>query len=620
MFVGPVFHREVSIAPRRLRIYVARTTYAAGLLLLVFTAWMVVCGSQNVGDLGDLARFGTILFQLLATLQLAWAVFFSAMLAAAAVAQEKDRKTLLLLLLTRLTNSELVLGKLFAGMLSVFVMLLAGLPLFIMLALLGGISAEQIARVFAVTLAAALACGSLGSFIALWREKTFQALALTVLTLVLWIALGEILAGGVAGETWWGISCKTLACGISPWQAIREAAQPWTSVDPALGGLQSPIYLFLLVSLSIAAAINLLAIAMVRVWNPSREAMPQTIEEAAPAKETIFDTEERLTKTAAASRAWRYPFGSNAAASQAAGAAPPKTITKTARTRHVWDNPIIWREIRTWAYGRKTLFIRLAYLLLFALAAGSLHWMIRTGQLPQYAHGAAVLVPLFLLSLILVNAQAVTSLTSERDAKALDLLLATDLSPKEIVFGKLGGVFFNTKEMVVLPPALCVYLGASGALSAENTVFLVVGLLVMYLFAAMLGLHAGISYGTSASAIATSLGTLFFMTIGVAACMRIMLAFSGSFEAQFVPFFAYMVLGGAGLYVVLGARNPSAAIGLASFLCPFATFYAITSYLQNFTLAMLFSIVAAYGFTTVAMLIPAIFEFDIATGRTTLDE
>ena len=59
-----------------------------------------------------------------------------------------------------------------------------------------------------------------------------------------------------------------------------------------------------------------------------------------------------------------------------------------------------------------------------------------------------------LLSLVLVNAQAVTSLTSERDAQALDLLLVTDLTPKEIVFGKLGGVFYNTKEMVLLPMAL----------------------------------------------------------------------------------------------------------------------------------------------------------------------
>ena len=39
-------------------------------------------------------------------------------------------------------------------------------------------------------------------------------------------------------------------------------------------------------------------------------------------------------------------------------------------------------------------------------------------------------MPLFLLSLVLVNAQAVTSLTSERDTRAIDLLLVSDLTPK----------------------------------------------------------------------------------------------------------------------------------------------------------------------------------------------
>jgi hypothetical protein len=542
------------------------------------------------------------------------------MLAAAAVAQEKDRQTLLLLLLTRLTNSELVLGKLLASMLSVLVMLLAALPLFAILAILGGISAGQIARVFIITLVSALAGGSVGSLIALWREKTFQALALTTLALVLWIATGEIVASGILGPTLCGVSCATLASAISPFRAILEAARPWIGSGPIVGW-------FVLCALAATAVINALAIALVRVWNPSREAVLRAAEDAPLTQETIFDTEERLAAAATTARAWRYPFAqgepsvSTAATVAKTGAtAPSKNARDSSRTRRVWDNPIIWREIRTWAYGRKTLFMRVAYLLLFALAAGGLHWMIRSEQLPNYAHGAVVLLPLFLLSLILVNAQAVTSLTSERDAKALDLLLVTDLSPKEIVFGKLGGVLYNTKEMIVLPMVLCVYLTANGALSGENLVFLLAGLAVMYVFVAMLGLHAGISYGTSASAIATSLGTLFFLTLGVAACMRIMFAFSGSFQAQFVPFFAFMVLGGAGLYVVLGARNPSAAIGLASFLCPFATFYAITSYLLDSTLAMFFSIVVAYGFTTIAMLVPAIFEFDIATGRTTVEE
>ena len=192
-----------------------------------------------------------------------------------------------------------------------------------------------------------------------------------------------------------------------------------------------------------------------------------------------------------------------------------------------------------------------------------------------------MLASLVLLSLVLVNAQAVTSLTSERDAKALDLLLVTDLTPKEIVYGKLGGVFYNTKEMVLLPMLLCVGLWAAGLLSLENLVYVLGGLAVLYVFVAMLGVHVGMIYANSGVAVATSLGTVFFLFVGVAVCMRIMMAFSGSFRPQFLPFFAFMVFGGVGLYAVLGVRNPSTAIGIASFLCPIATFYAITSYLME---------------------------------------
>jgi len=34
----------------------------------------------------------------------------------------------------------------------------------------------------------------------------------------------------------------------------------------------------------------------------------------------------------------------------------------------------------------------------------------------------------------------------------LDLLLVTDITPKEFIYGKLAGVLYNTKEMLFLPP------------------------------------------------------------------------------------------------------------------------------------------------------------------------
>ena len=160
-----MFPREVAIAPRRIKMYVARTAYALALLVLMSTAWLVLTGTQLVRDVGDLARFGAMVFQILAPLQLALAVFFSALLAASEVAHEKDRRTLILLLLTNLSNSELVLGKLLASLLSVLVMLAAALPVFLLAALLGGVSYGQIARAFAVTLATVLVCGSLGSML-----------------------------------------------------------------------------------------------------------------------------------------------------------------------------------------------------------------------------------------------------------------------------------------------------------------------------------------------------------------------------------------------------------------------------------------------------------------------
>jgi hypothetical protein len=211
-------------------------------------------------------------------------------------------------------------------------------------------------------------------------------------------------------------------------------------------------------------------------------------------------------------------------------------------------------------------------------------------------------------------------LTSERDVRALDLLLVTDLSAKEIVFGKLGGVFYNTKEMVILPLLFCVGLWLGGFLSMEQLVYVAGGLTVLYVFVAMLGVHAGMIYSNSGMAVATSLGTVFFLFVGVAVCMRIMMAFNGAFHAQFLPFFAFMVLGGVGLYVVLGMRNPSTAIGVASFLCPVATFYAITSFLLASTLGVFLAVTITYGFMTAAMLVPAIYEFDVATGRSAVDE
>ena len=81
-------------------------------------------------------------------------------------------------------------------------------------------------------------------------------------------------------------------------------------------------------------------------------------------------------------------------------------------------------------------------------------------------------------------------------------------------------------------------------------------------------------------------------------------------------FSAFIIGGGVGLYVALGSRNPSSAIFSAAVALPAATFFAIVSFLLNKPFSVFIVTVPIYGFTTAAMLIPAIYEFDIAMGRT----
>tara|TARA_B100000945_G_scaffold321261_1_gene334814 strand:+ start:1732 stop:3462 length:1731 start_codon:yes stop_codon:yes gene_type:complete len=571
---------------------------------------MILAGTQEVQNLGDLARFGSTFFQIMAPLQLALLIFLAAFGAASAVSQEKDKRTILLLLLTRLSNQELVLGKLLAALLSPLLLIFASIPVLMSVQLFGGVSVNQVARVVIITYAATLVAGSLGSTFALWREKTFQTLSITTLTIVLWLGLWEgIYALGSANGLWqsianWASPVRGIAAAIIPTIGEQEA---WSLSDPAI--------CFTIFAITITVILNMIAIAKVRIWNPSREVRQQQQQEddvASILDKQLSDVE--IKQIAEQARA------SHVDAIRRAG-----TYAETeSESRRVWDNPVMWREICTWAYGRKIVIVRVTYGLMVILALLGLNQSLsdlanevpRAGLSSIFPAAAASLAPLFLVSLVIINALAVNSITNERDGQALDLLLVTDISPAEFVFGKLWGVFYVTKEMIVLPLLLSIYLLIRGGIDFEGFTFLLAGLTVLTFFVTMLGIHCGLNYASSKSAISISMGSVFFLFLGVITCIMVMISFSGSFEQQLAPFLAFILGGSVGLYVALGFRNPSSAIFWSTLLLPFATFHAITSFFIEHHLTSVMVLTVIYGFTTLAMMMPAIGEFDVAMGRT----
>jgi ABC-type Na+ efflux pump permease subunit len=610
--LGPIFSREVVTVPRRAGHFAGRMALVGLLGILGITTWQATVGFSREATLGETASFGLLLFQIVAFVQLLLTLFFAALSAAGAVSQEKDRRTFVLLLLTDMRDYEIVLGKMLGALLPILVLLLVTAPVLALLLLLGGIDPEQVLQAELVLFASAIAAGSLGGLVALWREKTYQALALSVLFLVLYICLTQGL--GTAGPRLApGADWGTVQAWFDPFIAMQSVLEP-----PAGGraGL-APTYGYVLVMLLWCAALNGIGIWKLRKWNPSGEPIMQR----EGAEEAVRSAAGELSEAEEAER--------RAKAHAAPGA-----------VRAVWPNPILWREVRTLAYGRRPLLVKFAFGIVLALilyfAVSELN---RPGGRPAFA-AAYGLVPIAVLSLLLVAAQAVTSVTSERDGGALDVLLVTDVSPKEFIFGKIFGVLYNCKEYVIPPLLLALFYAIRGALTrmppgtspgeelAANIGPLVAvcgALVVLFGFAVTLGLHVSLRIAQSRLAIANTLGTIFFLSVGTLICIYLIIINGGSFTNQWVSFISFLVLGIGGLLYVLSADRPAGALTLASVLCPISMFYCIVNVLigrpgtdeSGDPLMPFLALGFSFGWAIAAMLVPLLSEFDVALGRAT---
>jgi ABC-type transport system involved in multi-copper enzyme maturation permease subunit len=598
--LGPIFNRELLTIPRRERHYVTRVVYLGALLILSVTAYLATMGWFGSATLGDMARFGPVLFQILTFVQLALFLFFSALAAASAVAQEKDRRTFVLLLMTDMRNHEIVLGKLFGSLLPIATLILATVPVLMSLLFLGGVGLSQVVEAVVIVAATSLAAGSLGGLMGLWRERTFQSLALTVLVLVLYLCL-------VQGLSLFGL--QSVRLWLDPFLALARVQH--AGADDA--GL-SPAYGFALAMLGWTVLINGVGLVKLRVWNPSGEPIMQREK---PADDKEIDPAYEPDKAKQMARATAH-------------AAP-------GRVRHVEGNPILWREVKTRAYGRRPLLVKLAYAVVLALIGFFALAPLVQGLPPVGFEAAYGLLPVGVLSLLLVAAQATTAITSERDIGALDLLLVTDLTPREFIFGKLAGIVYNTKEYLIPPLILAVVYAVYGALAsppanhpelkvAMNATSLVCiggAMVVLLAFAMVLGVHVALRTQNSRLAVIHALSTIFFLSVGTLVCMAIILI-NRRFEYQWGSFVFFLVAGIGGLWWVLNRERPSAALLWASIFCPLAVLYTVMTILvakpgsQESADPMLpfLVVVGAFGFTIAAMLVPLLSEFDVAMGRT----
>ncbi len=126
-------------------------------------------------------------------------------------------------------------------------------------------------------------------------------------------------------------------------------------------------------------------------------------------------------------------------------------------------------------------------------------------------------------------------------------------------------------------------------------------------------------------AIAHTLGTVFFLSVGTLISIYLIVINGGSFGNQWFSFISFLVLGIGGLLYVSQRRPALAGLTLASVVCPLAMFYCVVNVLiggkpgtdeSADPLVPFLALGAAFGFAVYAMLFPLVTEFDVSLGRT----
>jgi len=529
---NPILVRVVFAGGRRLRHLWIRIGYLAVLAVAVVVG--VLIKQTGESSLADLAKGATEIFKYVSIIQLGMVCVLAPVFAAAAITQEKDSQTYSILLSTPLTNGQIVLGSLLSRLYFVFALLLAGIPLFCIMMVYGGVTGDKIGLSMGLAGATALLTGTLAITISVIKIGTgrtifsfYLAIAvylIVVYSLASWSRLIPPEAAPAPGETarmsWLAAFHPFLALGV----VLGETPPPQLGAVAHYGFpgeylLAYPQYSYMLISSLISIIMIVISLFFVR-----RSAM---VGEA-----TLFS---RLLR-----RGDGKVYGGNG--------------DRTRKPRRVKHNPIAWRESVTGAAAGGGALVRYLVMGIGLLAAVPLLIFHATGHLSLietrlWLKGMVVVE--LLITIFIATTTAATSMTREKESNTLELLLATPLTSAQIITGKIWGLVYAAGPMLMvcyLNAVLFVLFdlvmgrlfaakGTAAVVNAEAVLVLPVLLVAFTTFACMVGLQASIKSRKTMGAVFSSMGIVIAVFVLTGSCaLMVQSASSGEvLTAAFMP-------------------------------------------------------------------------------------
>jgi ABC-type transport system involved in multi-copper enzyme maturation permease subunit len=550
---NPILTRVVYAGGRRVRHLWLRTGYLAILAAVVVIG--VIAKQSGTASLTDLAKNATQVFQVVSIVQLAMVCILAPLFTAAAITQEKDSQTYNILLSTPLTNGQIVLGSLLSRLYFVLMLLIAGIPLFCIMMVYGGVTGDKIAWSLIISACTATFTGAIAIAISVIKIGTGR----TIFSFYLAIALYLIAVYVLGGLSWTIPPEARPAPGQAMCMSALAAFHPFLSLWVVLGMTPAPLsgavahYGFPVsallafpqysyVAMTMLGSLLLILLSLFFVRRGAKEG-----------EDTLGNRVlGRLSGNLQREKDSRHP-------------------------RHVWHNPIAWREAVTSAAAGGGGLVRYSMLsagLLIALVLLVYYW---TGRVPLSTCRAwlyTIVVIELLIALFIATATASTSMTREKESNTLELLLATPLTSAAIIKGKIAGLVSSAGPLLLIPFLSVVFflfldlvtgrlLGAKSAgpvVYWETLLTLPILMVAFTGFVCMLGLQSSIKSKKTLSAVFTSMGIVIGVFAATAGCAYAVSNTDARLAAAFMPINPFT----APLVVIDPAQAVSGALAAAA--------------------------------------------------------
>lgn len=176
-FSNPVLTKELKLRFRAFKSFSGLMFYLA--VLCIFVTGFLLIYTQFSGTAFFRPSDSFTMFAVLSVIQMGLVMFITPGLTAGAISTEREKQTLNILLTTTQSSTQIIVGKLLSSVAFLVLMLVAGLPLYSLVFLFGGVAPSQLITIFLFYLVTLIAIGSIGIMFSTITKRTIVSMITT---------------------------------------------------------------------------------------------------------------------------------------------------------------------------------------------------------------------------------------------------------------------------------------------------------------------------------------------------------------------------------------------------------------------------------------------------------